>query len=209
MTPFWRKLGLAAHVTASVGWLGAVAAFLALSIAGLTSREAETVRGAYLAMNLIGEFTLVPLSILAVVTGLFQSLGTEWGLFRYYWVAVKLVLTFGATLLLLLHQFTEVAAAARRVSQSPSESLPEVGALGFHLARDAGLGLLVLLVITALSIFKPWGRTRFGQASRRAEAQPAARLPAGLKVFLAIAAALAVGLALLHHLGGGHSGHSH
>ncbi|HVU15470.1 MAG TPA: hypothetical protein VHD32_00985 [Candidatus Didemnitutus sp.] len=96
-------------------------------------------------------FILVPLSILAVATGLF----------RYYRVAVKLVLAFGATLLLLLHQFTEVAAAAKRVSQSPSESLPQVGALGFHLARDAGLGLLVLLVITALSIFKPWGRLTY------------------------------------------------
>ena len=51
ITPALRKLTLTAHVTCSVGWLGAVAGFLVLSIAGLTSRDAETVRGAYLAMK--------------------------------------------------------------------------------------------------------------------------------------------------------------
>jgi len=43
-----RKLTITAHVSFSVGWLGAVAAFLVLSIAGLTSHDAEVVRGAYL-----------------------------------------------------------------------------------------------------------------------------------------------------------------
>jgi hypothetical protein len=39
MTPSIRKLLLTAHITLSVGWFGAVAAFLALAIVGLTSRE--------------------------------------------------------------------------------------------------------------------------------------------------------------------------
>jgi hypothetical protein len=39
MSPGLRKLALLAHVTCSVGWLGAVAGFLALAIAGLASRE--------------------------------------------------------------------------------------------------------------------------------------------------------------------------
>ncbi len=63
MTPRLRKLALTAHVTCSVGWLGAVASFLVLSIAGLTSQDAEVVRGAYLAMNLIGLFIIVPMSL--------------------------------------------------------------------------------------------------------------------------------------------------
>jgi len=47
-------LALTVHITSSVGWLGAVAGFLALSIAGMVSRDAELVRGVYLAMNLVG-----------------------------------------------------------------------------------------------------------------------------------------------------------
>ena len=40
MTPRVRKWALTAHIAFSVGWLGAVAGFLVLSIAGLTSRDA-------------------------------------------------------------------------------------------------------------------------------------------------------------------------
>jgi hypothetical protein len=84
MTPALRKLNLTAHVISSVGFLGGVASFLVLSMAGLTSQDAETVRGAYLAMNLIGQFIIVPLCLAALLTGIVQSLGTEWGLLRYY-----------------------------------------------------------------------------------------------------------------------------
>ena len=51
MSPGYRKVALTAHVTASVGWLGAVAGFLALAIAGLTSHDPQHVRSAYLAMT--------------------------------------------------------------------------------------------------------------------------------------------------------------
>jgi hypothetical protein len=169
MTPSLRKLNLTAHVTTSVGWLGAVAGFLVLSIAGLTSRNAEIVRGAYLAMNLIGQFIIVPLSLAALATGLVQALGTEWGLLRHYWILVKFLLTIGATILLLLHQFTAVAEAARRVSWAAPGTLPEVDRLGLQLVSDAGLALLVLLVITTLSVFKPWGRTRYGRRKHQQE----------------------------------------
>jgi len=102
MTPRVRKWALTAHIAFSVGWLGAVAGFLVLSIAGLTSRDAHVVRGAYLAMDLIGLFIIVPMSLAALATGLIQALGTEWGLFQHYWVLVKFLLTIGATFLLLL-----------------------------------------------------------------------------------------------------------
>ncbi len=38
MAPGVRKLALTAHVASSVGWLGAVVAFLALSIVGFPAR---------------------------------------------------------------------------------------------------------------------------------------------------------------------------
>ena len=72
MTPRFRKLLLTAHITLSVGWLGAVAAFLVLSIAGLTSQDAEVVRGAYLSMNLVSRFVIIPMCFAALATGLLQ-----------------------------------------------------------------------------------------------------------------------------------------
>jgi hypothetical protein len=206
MTPALRKFNLTAHVTCSVGWLGAVAGFLALSIAALTSRDADLVRGAYLAMNLVGSAIIVPLSLAAVLTGVVQSLSTHWGLFRHYWVLVKFVLTVAATILLLLHQFTAVATAARRVSETAAEALPDVGGLGPQLVGDAGLAVLTLLVTTTLSVYKPWGRTAYG---RRAETQeqrsdPAAGGPSlTLKIVLAVIGVILAAVVVLHLAGGG------
>ncbi len=168
-----RKLALTAHVVSSVSWLGSVASFLVLGIAGLTSRNPELVRACYLAMNLLGQFIIVPLSAVTLLTGLIESLGTQWGLFRYYWILVKFTLTVGATVLLLLHQFTAVSEAARRALGARAGSLPEVGQLGTQLVVDAALAVVVLLTATVLSIYKPWGRTPYGSriyASERAAA---------------------------------------
>src|SRR4029453_12691139 len=103
LTPRLRKLALTAHVTASVGWLGAVIAFLALSIAGLTSPDPQTVQGAYLVMELTGWVVLVPLSLGSLATGLVCSLGSTWGLFRHDWVLFKLVINVVAIIVLLLY----------------------------------------------------------------------------------------------------------
>src|SRR5215216_7210730 len=106
LTPRLRKLALTAHVTSSVGWLGAVVAFLALSVAGLTSQDPQTVRAAYLVMELTGWVVLVPLSLASLVTGLVCSLASIWGLFRHYWVLFKLVINLVATIVLLLYMQT-------------------------------------------------------------------------------------------------------
>lgn len=70
MKPSLRKFVLTAHITFSVGWFGAVAGFLSLAVAGLTSMNAQMVRSAYLAMELIGWFVIVPCSLASLLTGL-------------------------------------------------------------------------------------------------------------------------------------------
>jgi hypothetical protein len=98
-----RKLALTAHVTFSVGWLGAVVGFLALAIAGLTSSNEQMVRSAYVSMDLIGWRVIVPLCLASLLTGLVQALGTPWGLFRHYWVLLKFAATAVLTILLMVH----------------------------------------------------------------------------------------------------------
>jgi len=214
------------HITTSVGWLGAVAAFLVLSIAGVTSHDAEVVRGAYLSMNLIGLYMIVPLSFAALLTGVVQSLATHWGLFRHYWVLMKFLLTIGATALLLMHQFSAVAKAARHSSDAAPGVLPEVGQLGTQLLGDASFGLLALLAITTLSVYKPWGRTPYGERKQQELRQASAEFPVtcatavlrepvnraagrsfpvGLKIFISATAVLVLMFAVVHH--SGHSFH--
>jgi hypothetical protein len=160
MSPDIRKLVLTSHIIISVGWLGAVAGFLALSIAGLTGDDPQTVRGAYVAMELSGWFVIVPLSFGALLTGLIQSLGTPWGLFKHYWILVKFILTIGATVLLLLHM-QPVSLLAGIASETELLNTEQRG-LRIQLIADAGAALLVLIVNTVLSVYKPWGRTPYG-----------------------------------------------
>jgi len=161
MTPGLRKLVLTAHVTFSVGWIGAVAAFLALAIAGLTSKDAQMVGAAYPAMELTAQFVIVPLAFASLLSGLIQSLSTPWGLFRHYWVLVKLLLTIFATIVL-LKKMPLIGYAARRASET-SLSSSDLRAVGIPLAVHAAGGILVLLIVTALSVYKPWGLTLYGR----------------------------------------------
>jgi hypothetical protein len=156
MTSRLRKFALTSHVTVSVGWLGAVVAYLALGIAGLTSKNTEMARAAYLAMELIGWMVIVPCSLAAVLSGIVQSLGTEWGLFRHYWVLAKLLLTVPATIVLLLHM--PVVSRMSGIAAATTLSIADFGGLRVQLVVHAVGGLSVLLATTALSVYKPWGR---------------------------------------------------
>jgi hypothetical protein len=162
MTPGLRKFALTAHVISSVGWLGAVAAFLALAVVGLTSQDAQTVRGAYLVMEPAAWFVLVPLAFASLLTGLVQALGTTWGLFRHYWVLFKLLINVVATIVLLtyMESFNFMA----DVAADPSADLGVVRNASPLL--HAGVALLLLLAATTLAVYKPRGMTRYGQSKQ-------------------------------------------
>jgi hypothetical protein len=161
MTAPVRKLLLTTHITSSVGWLGAVVVFLALAIAGLASPDGREVRAAYLAMELITWSVIVPLCVASLATGVVESLGTPWGLFRHYWVLLKLLLTLLSTLFLLMH--TRPIHYAANIAAEMTSSGPGLGRLGLQLAVDAGAAILVLLVMTVLAVYKPRGVTPYGR----------------------------------------------
>ena len=160
MPPALRKLVLAAHVTTSVGWLGAVAAFLALAVAGLASHDTQMVRAAYLAMDLTAWAVIVPLSFASTLTGIVQSLGTSWGLFRQYWIVVKLIITLPSTGLLLVHMGP--IDRARDMAALMTLSGADLHGLRVQLLIEAAVALLVLLLVTILSVYKPKGLTAHG-----------------------------------------------
>ena len=96
----------------------------------------------------------------ALLTGLIQSLGTAWGLFRHYWVVVKLVLNLFATGALLVHTqpIGIVASAAARGAIAD----PMLHSTKVQLIVVAAAALFVLLVATVLSEYKPRGLTPYG-----------------------------------------------
>jgi uncharacterized membrane protein len=172
MPPRLRKAVLTTHVASSVGWLGAVVAYIALDVTAVTSRDVELVRAAYVAMELTVVYAIVPLALASVVVGVVNAVGTSWGLFQHYWVLVKLLLTLVATGVLLLETRTIRSLANSAAAAADPRELPG------SLPHSVG-GLLVLLLLLILSVYKPRGLTRYGwrrqqKQRRRQREQPAA-----------------------------------
>jgi hypothetical protein len=203
MSPRLSKLMLTTHISFSVGWFGAVAAFLALSIAGLTGHGSELVRSAYLAMELIARFVIVPFCIAAFVSGVIQSLGTSWGLFKYYWIVVKLLLTIAATVVLLVHMQPIDYMAG--IASEQFLSANDFRGLRIQLIADAGAALLVLLTTTTISVYKPWGRTPFAQDKRKTD-QRVRRKPWLVYILFGLIVLVLLMFVVLHLTGamGGH-----
>ena len=78
MAPRLRKFALSTHLTFSVGWIGAVVAYLALGIATRTSQDVQTVRAALIAMEVTVRFVIVPLALASLLTGLVMVLANKW-----------------------------------------------------------------------------------------------------------------------------------
>ncbi len=160
LRPRLRRFVLTAHITFAVGWLGAVATFLALAIVGLTTPDAQRVRAVYLALGLIARLVIVPLSFAPLVTGPILSLGTPWGLFRHYWILAKLLINSLSTLILLIHlqPITLLVDAAAQATVFSAD----LHSLQVEMVVASASALLALLVATALAVYKPRGMTPYG-----------------------------------------------
>ena len=166
LAPSVRKLALTVHVLSSVGWIGAVAVYFVLTLVGLTTSEDQLARATDAALGSTGWFVILPLCLASLLTGLVSSLGTAWGLFRHYWVVIKLVINVLCTAALLLH-----LGPTSRLSQAalaPIWSNSTSAGLRGDLATKAAAAIVVLLVATVLAIYKPRGLTPYGQRKQSA-----------------------------------------
>ncbi|GAB2987193.1 hypothetical protein [Saccharothrix stipae] len=146
MKPRARKSWLLLHVISSVGWLGVTIGMLVLAIAAFDAPQL------YQAMSLLGDLVVLPLALGALVTGLVLSLGTKWGLVKHRWVLVKFVLTVIAVVATTFSLRSGLHEAADGV----------VGTAGGDVLAASCVSLAFYTVNTVLSVFKPWGRTRWG-----------------------------------------------
>ena len=211
--PALRKFTFTTHITSSVGWLGAVLAFLALAVIGLTSEDEATVRGAYLVMAPAAWFVLVPLAHASLLSGIAISLGTPWGLIRHYWVVLKLLITAFATVILLIYMGT-----FKQMAGIAADPIVDLG-----LVRNpspvlhAILALVLLVIATVLGVYKPFGMTPYGSRKQAAVRRPAATAstPSGSITstgttpwpYLAAVIAILALVFLLLYLAGGHVRH--
>jgi hypothetical protein len=214
MTPFVRKLVLTVHIGCAVGWIGAVAAFLAVSVVAAHSGNAAFVPGAYGAMDVISRWVAIPASVGALTSGFVQAVAGPWGLRRYYWVIFKWILASVATVALVIHQLAAVRVAAEQAL------LPSAGAgsenaawadLQFELLRAPIIALVILLCVLTLAVFKPWGPTAYGQRTQpgaiRGAPPPRNATPLGARVAFLVVALCLLAFIAAHLFGGGFHHH--
>ena len=171
MSPAWRKLVLTSHVLTSVGWLGAILVFLALGITATFSSDTGTVQAVYLVLEPAGWAALVPLAVASLVTGLIESLGTVWGLFRHYWVIFKLIINLAAVGVLLLYMQT-LAILADVAASTTLASDDEALLRGPSVTLHSALALALLVIAAILAVYKPRGMTSFGHRRQARPSEP-------------------------------------
>jgi hypothetical protein len=136
----------------------------------MNSQDDLTLRIAWSAMKWIAWYVIVPVALASLLSGIIISVGTPWGLFKHYWVLLSLVLTLVASVVLLVHMQT-VNYFAGIVLESPRAAISGLHGELVH----AGGGLLVLLVVQVLNVYKPRGLTPYGWRrlqERRMASQP-------------------------------------
>lgn len=95
-----------------------------------------------------------------------MSLGTRWGLFRHYWVLISLLLTVIATAVLLAE--TRTISYLAGIAADPATAVDDLRALESTLVHSVS-GLVVLLVIMWLNVYKPRGLTPYGWRKQQEE----------------------------------------
>ncbi|MEV6419786.1 DUF2269 domain-containing protein [Streptomyces sp. NPDC051662] len=150
-----RRTLLVAHVATSVSWLGLTLGLLTLGVTAYLTNDATTTEAAYRAMKIFADWLIIPIALLALISGVLLSLGTPWGLARHRWVWTKFwltLITLGATVFALRPTISD--AAATGLPNSSLVAAPTVASCAY-------------LFMTAISVLKPWGLTRRGRRLRR------------------------------------------
>lgn len=165
MPPRPRKVMLVIHVVVSVAWIGLDACLLVLGVTGVATSDPALSRAAYLALGQLGGTISVPIAIAALATGIALAAGTRWGLVRYRWVLVSLVLTILMTgaVVFALSPILHDAAANAAAAHGPIAAA--VGRERIALIVAPSVAIILLSTVAAINIVKPWGRTRWGARS--------------------------------------------
>jgi hypothetical protein len=179
MAPRTRKVWLAAHVAVSVGWFGGAYAMLIMAIVAMTSAGAPLRPAAYELMHLSDTALMIPGCLVALITGLVLALYTKWGVLRHWWVVAKLLLTVAAMIYAALYVSQDVKTALHATLTDPRADVENLAA---QIIAGSAAMLAVLLAVTMLSIFKPWGRTQWSRrAGTATRADRAAERPGRLR----------------------------
>jgi hypothetical protein len=139
-----RHALLTVHIVFAVGLLGDSAGYLAVAIRTSTLDDPALVHNSVETLNMFSLVFGIPLSFAALLTGLALGFGTRWGVLRYPWTVVKLVLI-----------VTVILVGAFVITPASDQMLDGEGDRTGQLIAAAAYDVTALAVATALAVFKP------------------------------------------------------
>src|ERR687889_1413 len=160
-----RKGVLVVHIVSAGVWIGIDVVMAIVIFTALLTNDHNTRALCYRALELFAVWPLLTTGLVCLASGVVLGLGTKYGLVRYWWVAIKLVLNIVLSALVLVALrpvVTEAAEQGRRFAAGEPASLA-VGDLIF----PPIVSPTALLIAFVLAVFRPWGRIRKRPATRR------------------------------------------
>lgn len=158
LSPRLRKATLVVHIASAGAWIGIDVLVAVLVLTGWFADDASVRGAAYQALGLFVVWPMFSAAVVCLLSGLLLGLGTKWGLVRYWWVAVKLVINVVLCVLVLL-ALRPGMDEVRVYGEALSTTGRAVGDMG-DLFFPPLVSLVTLTVATVLAVYKPWGRVR-------------------------------------------------
>lgn len=163
LTRPWRRTVLALHILCGAGWMGLDLGLLLLVLTGATSGSGPVVAAAYTSARLVIPIVIPVLAVGMLVTGVLLGWGTKWNLLEWTWVFTKLVIGIVLTILVFVALVPGALSIPTELSGTATEVRDAVGGAGQDLLFPPAVSFLALAVALVLSIWKPWGRTRWAR----------------------------------------------
>ncbi|OZB95000.1 DUF2269 family protein [Paenibacillus sp. XY044] len=148
------------HVLSVVCWLGGALVMLLLGMYMLKAENGDQLYYTLENMHLIDVVFIRYTALATVLSGTALSVWTNWGLFKYYWILIKLVLTLLLIVFGIVYMGGWLSQIVRTASQARLLALSDDAFLNtsFSLIGGAMANIISLVFMTAISYFKPFGK---------------------------------------------------
>lgn len=153
-----RRAVLTVHILGAGAWIGIDVVLGVLVFTPMLTGNPDTEALCYRVLELFAVWPLITAGLLTLVSGIVLGLGTKYGLLRYRWVAVKLVINVVLVALVVFALRPGLAEAAA-VGEQLAAGGPATGDVS-GLPFPPIVSGIALVTATILSVFKPWGRLR-------------------------------------------------
>lgn len=148
-----RKGWLVLHIVTAGAWIGMDVVMGVLVFTAMWTSDPQTAALCYQVLELFAVWPMLISGVLCLISGVALGLGTKYGVVRYWWVAVKLVLNVVLCVLVLFSLRSGVQEAAE-YGRTMTGTAP--GDMVF----PPIVSTVSLLFATVISVFKPWGKVR-------------------------------------------------